>query len=51
MDWREYHTLHHHILRLVLHQIAALPALLAGLSLRGHFVGGLYWLAASIVLP
>lgn len=40
----------HDVLRATLHQAAALPAVLAGLSLHGLLPGGLTWLAAGILL-
>jgi len=36
--------------RLVLYQLATLPLLLAGLSLRGYLSGGLQWFALAVVL-
>ena len=47
---RDYYTGGDQIVRIVLYQIATLPVLLASLSLRGHFAGGLNWLAAFVVL-
>jgi hypothetical protein len=38
------------IQRLVLYQLATLPLLLAGLSLRGYLSGGLQWFALAVVL-
>jgi hypothetical protein len=38
------------IQRLVLYQLATLPLLLAGLSLRGYLAGGLQWFALAVVL-
>ena len=36
--------------RIVLHQAATLPFLVAGLALRSGDAGGMYWLAAALVL-
>jgi hypothetical protein len=47
---REYYTVRSEIFRMAIYQIATLPVLLAGLSLRGHFGGGLKWLAAFVLL-
>src|ERR1700733_2918284 len=46
---RDYYTVGNQIFRIALYQIATLPVLLAGLSLRGHFAGGLNWLAAFVI--
>jgi hypothetical protein len=45
-----YQRLTYTLLRLLLHQAATLPFLVAGLSLHGLFGGGMYWLAAALVL-
>jgi drug/metabolite transporter (DMT)-like permease len=37
---RDYDTVGNQIFRIALYQVATLPVLLAGLSLRGHFAGG-----------
>jgi hypothetical protein len=47
---RDYYTVGNQIFRIALYQVATLPVLLAGLSLRGHFEGGLNWLAAFVIL-
>jgi hypothetical protein len=47
---RDYYTVGNQIFRIALYQVATLPVLLAGLSLRGHFAGGLNWLAAFVIL-
>jgi hypothetical protein len=38
------------LMRFSLHQAATLPLLLAALSLAGVLAGGLYWLAASLLM-
>jgi hypothetical protein len=47
---RQYHRLPLALLRFVLYQLASVPLLLAALSLRGCFQGGLYWLALGLIL-
>jgi hypothetical protein len=47
---RDYYTVGNQIFRMALYQVATLPVLLAGLSLRGHLAGGLNWLAAFVIL-
>ena len=38
------------LMRVAFHQAATLPAILAGLSFCGLLAGGMYWLAAGVVL-
>jgi hypothetical protein len=47
---RDYYTVRNQIFRIALYQVATLPVLLAGLSLRGYLAGGLNWLAAFVIL-
>ncbi len=47
---REYYRLRYHIQRIVFHQAATIPLLLAGLSLLDVLSGGLAWLALALVL-
>jgi modulator of FtsH protease len=47
---RQYHRLQLALLRFALYQAASIPLLLAALSLRGCFEGGLYWLALGMIL-
>jgi hypothetical protein len=47
---RDYYTVGNQIFRIALYQVATLPVLLAGLSLRGYLAGGLNWLAAFVIL-
>jgi hypothetical protein len=47
---RKYQRLYYSVSRVVLHQGAMLPLLLAGLSLWGVFPGGLQWFALAVVL-
>jgi hypothetical protein len=47
---RQYYRLGFVVGRLIMHQLATIPMLLAGLSLRGYLGGGLNWFAASVVL-
>jgi hypothetical protein len=47
---RDYYTVGNQIFRMALYQVATLPVLLAGLSLRGYLAGGLNWLAAFVIL-
>jgi modulator of FtsH protease len=45
-----YHRRYQAVLRLVLHQAATWPLLLAALSLLGAFSGGLRWFALAVLL-
>ena len=45
-----YQHLPQAVWRLLLHQAATIPFLLAGLSLEGLFGGGMHWFAAALVL-
>jgi hypothetical protein len=47
---RDYYTVGNQIFRIALYQVATLPVLLAGLSLRGYLAGGLNWLGAFVIL-
>jgi modulator of FtsH protease len=47
---RKYYRLHHAIWRLLLHQVATIPLVLAGLSLRGYMGGGMDWFASAVIL-
>ena len=45
----QYYQLKFAIGRLLFHQAATIPLLLAGLSLHGYLAGGLNWFAASVI--
>jgi hypothetical protein len=47
---RQYHRVSFAVWRFLLHQIATVPLLLAGLSLNGYFGGGLLWYACALIL-
>jgi modulator of FtsH protease len=47
---RQYYRAHLALLRFVLHQMATLPFLFTALSLEGLMPGGLYWLAAALLM-
>lgn len=47
---KQYQTRRQFLVRVLLHQAATIPFLLASLSLLGLTVGGIYWLALGIIL-
>ena len=47
---KQYQTPGQFLWRVILHQAATIPFLLASLSLLGLTVGGIYWLALGIIL-
>ena len=47
---KRYHRMSFALWRFMLHQLATLPLLLAGLSLEGYVAGGLLWYAAALIL-
>jgi hypothetical protein len=47
---RRYHRSNFAIWRFLLHQLATVPLMLAGLSLCGYFAGGLLWFAVAVIL-
>jgi|HubBroStandDraft_1064217.scaffolds.fasta_scaffold90541_1 hypothetical protein len=47
---RQYYRAGFALMRFVLHQMATLPFLFAALSLEGLMPGGLYWLAAALLM-
>jgi hypothetical protein len=47
---KQYYRAHFALLRFVLHQAATLPFLFAALSLERLMPGGLYWLAAALLM-
>ncbi len=47
---KQYYELKHEVMRVVMHQAAALPGVAAGASLLGYLPGGVYWFAGGAVL-
>ena len=47
---KQYYRARYALMRFVLHQAATLPFLFAALSLEGLMPGGLYWLAAALLM-
>ncbi len=47
---RQYHALRHEVGRVVMHQVATLPGVVAGAALWGSMPGGVYWFAGGAML-
>jgi len=47
---RRYYRAYQAIIRFLLFQAATVPLLLAGMSLMGHFSGGLLWFASGLII-